>query len=115
LEKVAFGAFSDISFVAAGKKRGFCRLRSVYFVSAANAFLRAASNSSPGFQVGIVSACDDPTRKQPELGVFDHAIEVPGPIQLVTGLVILMLFPIVVLLPAPTLRPIEPDALSTVP
>jgi hypothetical protein len=27
LEKVACGAFSDISFVAAGKKRGFCRLR----------------------------------------------------------------------------------------
>jgi hypothetical protein len=28
LEKVACGAFSDISFVSAGKKRGFCRLRS---------------------------------------------------------------------------------------
>jgi len=28
LEKVACGAFSDISFVAAGKKRGFCRLLS---------------------------------------------------------------------------------------
>jgi hypothetical protein len=28
LEKVACGAFSDISSVAAGKKRGFCRLRS---------------------------------------------------------------------------------------
>jgi hypothetical protein len=27
LEKVACGAFSDISFVAADKKRGFCRLR----------------------------------------------------------------------------------------
>jgi hypothetical protein len=27
LEKVACGAFSDISSVAAGKKRGFCRLR----------------------------------------------------------------------------------------
>jgi hypothetical protein len=27
LEKVACGAFSDISFAAAGKKRGFCRLR----------------------------------------------------------------------------------------
>jgi hypothetical protein len=26
LEKVACGAFSDIGFVAAGKKRGFCRL-----------------------------------------------------------------------------------------
>jgi hypothetical protein len=29
LEKVACGPFSDISFVTAGKKRGFCRLRSV--------------------------------------------------------------------------------------
>jgi hypothetical protein len=29
LEKVACGAFSDISPVAAGKKRGFCRLRSM--------------------------------------------------------------------------------------
>src|ERR1700737_4216565 len=28
LEKVACGAFSDISFVSAGKKRGFCQLRS---------------------------------------------------------------------------------------
>jgi hypothetical protein len=28
LEKVACGAFSDISFVFAGKKRGFCQLRS---------------------------------------------------------------------------------------
>src|SRR5258708_2158036 len=27
LEKVACGAFSDISFVSAGKKRGFCQLR----------------------------------------------------------------------------------------
>jgi hypothetical protein len=27
LEKVACGAFSDISSVVAGKKRGFCRLR----------------------------------------------------------------------------------------
>jgi hypothetical protein len=25
--KIAYGYFSDISFVAAGKKRGFCRLR----------------------------------------------------------------------------------------
>jgi hypothetical protein len=29
LEKVACGAFSDIAFVSAGKKRGFCRLRSM--------------------------------------------------------------------------------------
>jgi hypothetical protein len=29
LEKVACGAFSDINSVAAGKKRGFCRLRSM--------------------------------------------------------------------------------------
>jgi hypothetical protein len=29
LEKVACGAFSDIGFVAAGKKRGFCQLRSI--------------------------------------------------------------------------------------
>jgi hypothetical protein len=28
LEKVACGAFSDISFVSAGKKRRFCQLRS---------------------------------------------------------------------------------------
>jgi hypothetical protein len=28
LEKVACGAFSDTSFVSAGKKRGFCQLRS---------------------------------------------------------------------------------------
>jgi hypothetical protein len=28
LEKVAYGAFSDISPVAASKKRGFCWLRS---------------------------------------------------------------------------------------
>jgi hypothetical protein len=27
LEKLACGRFSDIGFVAAGKKRGFCRLR----------------------------------------------------------------------------------------
>jgi hypothetical protein len=27
LEKQACGRFSDIGFVAAGKKRGFCRLR----------------------------------------------------------------------------------------
>jgi len=27
LEKLACGRFSDINFVAAGKKRGFCRLR----------------------------------------------------------------------------------------
>jgi hypothetical protein len=27
LEKVACGAFSDTSFVSAGKKRGFCQLR----------------------------------------------------------------------------------------
>jgi hypothetical protein len=26
LEKVAYGAFSDISFVSGVKKRGFCRL-----------------------------------------------------------------------------------------
>jgi hypothetical protein len=26
LEKVACGAFSDIGFVSAGNKRGFCRL-----------------------------------------------------------------------------------------
>jgi hypothetical protein len=37
LEKVACGAFSDISFVSAGKKRGFCQLRSVVF-SAAGGF-----------------------------------------------------------------------------
>jgi hypothetical protein len=29
LEKLACGRFSDISSVAAGKKRGFCRLRSM--------------------------------------------------------------------------------------
>jgi len=28
LEKLAYGRFSDIGFVAAGKKRGFYRLRS---------------------------------------------------------------------------------------
>jgi hypothetical protein len=27
LEKLACGRFSDIGFVSAGKKRGFCRLR----------------------------------------------------------------------------------------
>jgi hypothetical protein len=27
LEKLACGRFSDISFAAAGKRRGFCRLR----------------------------------------------------------------------------------------
>jgi hypothetical protein len=27
LEKLACGRFSDNSFIAAGKKRGFCRLR----------------------------------------------------------------------------------------
>jgi len=32
LAKVACGAFADITFVSAGKRRGFCRLRSAAMV-----------------------------------------------------------------------------------
>src|SRR5882672_10576261 len=43
LEKVACGAFSDISFVSAGKKRRFCQLRSRTLEDAVKRVYRAAS------------------------------------------------------------------------
>jgi hypothetical protein len=51
LAKVACGAFADIGFVAAGKKRGFCRLLSAIGKSRLRPKLpsgRCAANSIVG-------------------------------------------------------------------
>lgn len=44
---------------------------------------------------------DDPAGKQPEPRIFDHAVEVPGSIQPVARLVVLLQLPLLDLLPAP--------------
>ncbi len=50
---------------------------------------------------------DEPAREQSELDILDHAVEIPGAIQLVAGLVILLRFPFLDLLPAPAGRPAD--------
>src|SRR6202162_2644237 len=69
LEKVACGAFSDISFVSAGKKRGFCQLRSRgkcksdrVLVAATLAAVAAVASATAAFAAGgdiVIGDIDD--------------------------------------------------------